>query len=49
VPVSQDKLPIRPVSSKPIEIISAAVTIRLDADMGTDRLVEIALALGTPA
>lgn len=48
-PVSQDNLPIKPVSSKPIEIISAAVTIRLDADIGTDRLVEIVRALGTHA
>lgn len=48
-PVSQDNLPIKPVSSKPIEIISAAVTIRLDADIGTDRLVEIVRALGATA
>jgi transposase len=48
-PVSQDNLPIKPVSSKPIEIISAAVTIRLDGDIGTDRLVEIVRALGATA
>ena len=49
VPSSQDDPPIQPVSSKPIEIVTAAVTIRLDADIGTDRLVEIVRALGTRA
>lgn len=49
VPSSQEDLPIQSVSSKPIEIVTGAVTIRLDADIGTDRLVEIVRALGTCA
>ncbi len=31
VPVSQDNLPIEPAPSKPIEIVTGAFTIRLDA------------------
>lgn len=46
VPSSQDDPPNKPVSSKPIEIVAGAVTIRLDADTDTDRLVEIVRALG---
>lgn len=41
--------PNKPVSPKPIEIVTAAVTIRLDGDIGTDRLVEIVCALGATA
>ena len=48
-PDSECDPPIKPVSPKPIEIITAAVTIRLDADIGTDRLVEIVRALGASA
>lgn len=48
-PVSQDAPPINLVSPKPIEIVTGAVTIRLDGDIGTDRLVEIVRALGTRA
>ena len=49
VPSSQEDPPIQSVSSKPIEIVSGNVTIRLDGDIGTDRLVEIVRALGTRA
>ena len=49
MPSSQEDLPIQSVSSKPIEIVTGAVTIRLDAGIGTDRLVEIVRALGTRA
>lgn len=49
VPVSKENLPIKSVSSKPIEIVTAAVTIRLDGDIDTDRLVEIVRALGASA
>ena len=45
VPSSQDDPPIKPVSSKPIEIVTGSVTIRLDGDIGTDRLSEIVRAL----
>lgn len=48
-PDSECDPPIKPVSPKPIEIITAAVTIRLDADIGTDRLVEIVRGLETRA
>jgi transposase len=49
VPVLKKDLPIKSVSSKPIEIVTGAVTIRLDGDIGTDRLVEIVRALGASA
>ncbi len=49
VPSSQEDPPIQSGSSKPIEIVTGAVTIRLDADIGTDRLVEIVRALGMRA
>jgi len=47
--VSEEDPPNKPVSPKPIEIVTAAVTIRLDGDIGTDRLVEIVRALGASA
>ena len=49
VPSSQEDPPIQSVSSKPIEIVTGAVTIRLDGDISTDRLVEIVRALGATA
>ncbi len=48
-PVSEGAPPLQPASSMPIEIVTGAVTIRLDADIGTDRLVEIVRALGARA
>ena len=49
VPSSQDDLPLKPDSSKPIESVTGAVTIRLGGNMGTDRFVEIVHALGASA
>lgn len=49
VPSSQEDPPIQSVSSKPIEIVSGDVTVRLDGDICTDRLVEIVRALGMRA
>ena len=43
--VSEKVPPDKPVSPKPIEIVTAAVTIRLDGDIGADRLSEIVRAL----
>jgi transposase len=48
-PVSREDLPKKPASPKPIEIVTAAVTIRLDGDIDTDRLAEIVRALGVSA
>jgi len=47
--VSEEGPPNKPVSPKPIEIVTGAVTIRLDGDIGTDRLLEIVRALGASA
>ena len=47
--VAQESSSLNPKPLRPIEIVTGAVTIRLDADIGTDRLVEIVRALGASA
>jgi len=47
--VSQEDVPIEPGSPKPIEVVTAPVTIRLDGNTSTNRLVEIVRALGASA
>lgn len=47
--VSEEDPRNKPVSPKPIEIVTGAVTIRLDENIGMDRLVEIVRALGATA
>ena len=47
--VAQESSSLNPKPLRPIEIVTGAVMIRLDADIGTDRLVEIVRALGTRA
>jgi transposase len=47
--VAQEPSSLDPKPLRLIEIVTAAVTIRLDGDIGTDRLVEIVRALGASA